>query len=381
MLSKVLTTRPAQILTRRGFYQPVSNPVLKQVGVMDLQVSSGASRLETAAVLLRLKTLTHRDFKAALAIQQKPHFNFIIDRVQAFARHLILIKDHGIRNFTQRALEKAAPEFFLKPSAIMNSKFHPIDEFSIGGQIMHSCRTAELGIWLHRALFPNEAVSDLFIAGLLLHDICSHIKISPNGDLVFIDTSAGHAIEGTRFLRDLAQREFPGLLDQLEPIFNMIYFHFGRWEKSVDTTLTPQNNFYDWFLSATDIIAAFSRSCITYRGIFPWHNPTEICFSSIDGWLINKNPLPANIQDHELNFSKQAAIVMAKIFFEQYAVEDKARQDKIILSIICGRKLPEFSDKQELTADVDKFIAAVCLAMLEVPSGIFNLQVKLSEIF
>ncbi len=367
-----------RVLTKQGFYYPINNLALKQIGIMGLQVSAGASRIETLAVLAKLKTLKHQDFKSALLIQQRPHFNFVIDREKPFQHHLGLIRNQRIKAFTRRALEIAAPEFFLKPSSVTTAKFHPVDEFSIGGQVFHSARATELGVGLHRVLFPNEEVPDVFIAGLLLHDICSHIKIKANGDLVLIHTSKGHAPEGAKFLRALAQKEFPELLSELEPVFNMVFYHYGRWEDTVDTTLTPKNDFYDWFLSATDIITAFARSFIDYPGAPSFKDRAAVALSNIDGWFFERRVLPLSVRRSTLTAAQEKAVAMAKVFFVQYDIEP-ARQNRIIETICRMDNVLVRYTKDELVRHVDLFIVMVSLALQHVPTTVLDLTISLND--
>jgi len=358
----------------------VHNPALNWAGVYALTFKPGVGAIRTTAVALSLQTLKPQNFRFLLELCADPDYELQIDREVSFVRYLQMIADPVVREFTERALELAPNEFFIKPSSMTTSAHHPLDEYAVGGQVLHSNRTARLGFWIYNQLFlEDRAELSQFVSAMLLHDIVSHAVERSDGRLVFSEKDIDHGVKGGVWLEKLARSEFGYALEKLLPVCRMVYYHMGRWGKETDTTLTKENSCLEWLVAATDMIAALPRSYVSLIDLPAWSTREMVFSQVITAEKFDRRPLPVDIRWSALSRQKQIALVIAKEMFRQYAVVDYGTQDKIIAGILNTGSLLQV-DKQRLAEEVDYFIACVSLAAAMTPVTVFDTQVNLADL-
>lgn len=336
---------------------PVTNQALRQAGILYLRIGSGAGTLKFAAARISLEIATAFSFRPVLAIQSDPNFDFKVAKGTQLARFVERIKDPELRAFTKTALEQAPTEFFLKPSALSSSLHHPLDEFSIGGEVIHSARAAELASQLYPAMFGGQEAPDALLVSALLHDALSNMKVQ-DGALVFDPRSKRHGELTAAWIRMLAEREYPHLLDKLAPVISMVASHMGRWE-GVD--LFQRGALLDRLFSAIDIISAYPHAFVDYPGAPPWVSRDRVFGQARSD---DKTVLPIFGQRWgSLGQLEKMELTMASELFRQYGVLIYGDMERATEYILHKRTYRE----EEMLADRLKFITVVTQAAAACP--------------
>ncbi|MBU4348340.1 HD domain-containing protein [Patescibacteria group bacterium] len=100
----------------------------------------------------------------------KKHFNDCIELIQSLK----------IRNFVKKALKKAPKKFWIAPSSSSN-KYHPPEDQSEGGVVIHSRKAVQVAISLCPFFSVSDQITkDKVIAACILHD--THKNGNPWGE-------------------------------------------------------------------------------------------------------------------------------------------------------------------------------------------------------
>ncbi len=92
------------------------------------------------------------------------------DKVDTFKEELDLIFDKNIKAFTEVCLLMAPDYFFIDCPASSTGKYHPIDEISWDGCIIHTKRVITVAFDLCRGL-GCENNRDAIISACIIHDL------------------------------------------------------------------------------------------------------------------------------------------------------------------------------------------------------------------
>lgn len=161
------------------------------------------------------------------------------DRLNLFKSELELIGKDSIREFTKACI-KAAPDYvFVDCPSSSSSKFHPIEELSGDGTVLHTKKVCALAYELSRA-FDCEQYRDQVCAAALLHDLAKQALVK-----------SGHTVKEhpqimAKLVFDVYEKEFKGKLDKESAviIYSCVNYHYGPWSSQdihkpmVDYTLT-----------------------------------------------------------------------------------------------------------------------------------------------
>jgi hypothetical protein len=96
-----------------------------------------------------------------------------MDKVKAFEKELVYIKNNDIRRFTEKAIESLPDYFFTVPGS-SSGKYHPAYALGEGGLLRHVRACVRVAVELFRmhmfyGYFTNDEL-DIIIASLILHD-------------------------------------------------------------------------------------------------------------------------------------------------------------------------------------------------------------------
>jgi len=97
----------------------------------------------------------------------------LYDPNKLFAQELAWITDVALRNFTTRALTRA-PEYFWTVRASLSCKFHPADEWTPGGLVLHTRRVAACAKSIAEGWRLSYGQKNALVAAALLHDVCKY---------------------------------------------------------------------------------------------------------------------------------------------------------------------------------------------------------------
>lgn len=144
------------------------------------------------------------------------------ERIKVFEKELELILDDKIREFTKLCLSQAPNYFFTDCPASSTGKFHPIDELSWDGTIIHTKKVFTTAYELCRGL-SCEKNRDEILAACIIHDLLKQGK-----------TKSGHTTKDHPALAaELVintQRDVQLLNnDSYAIIKGCVGFHYGPW--------------------------------------------------------------------------------------------------------------------------------------------------------
>lgn len=179
---------------------------------------------------------------------------------------VLKITDKDMMVFTTHCILKL-PKYSLVPSS-RSGKYHPIDEFRIGGQALHVSRVVRtMEHLLERDGETDPKVRDLMVMTAILHDVNKAID-------------ARSEAAGPEFIK----AELTSVYGELWPVWGkhlveLITVHGGRWTPmDAKYRYNPNDKFHMWIHTA-DYIA--SRNDIKYTD--------DICPHRRIRWLVKLN--------------------------------------------------------------------------------------------
>ena len=153
-----------------------------------------------------------------------------IEKETVFSKELDLIYDKNIKEFTRLCLISAPDYFFNDCPASSSGKYHPLDELSWDGTIIHTKKVFTVAYDLCRGLGCEEN-RDEILSSCIIHDLRKQGL-----------TASGHT---TKSHPDLGSKLVDEVYDATQIIsvssYNMIRccvgYHYGPW--SVDPWIKP----------------------------------------------------------------------------------------------------------------------------------------------
>jgi hypothetical protein len=152
-------------------------------------------------------------------------------RVELFKNELELISNPAIKDFIKACLKEVPDYIFTDCPSSSSGKYHPIEELSADGTIIHTKKVFAVAYELSRAL-DCEHHRDEICAAAILHDMLKQGKVK-----------SGHTVKDhpqlmAQFVADLYKNKFKeeGKLsrESMIIIYYGIFYHYGPWtEKSV----------------------------------------------------------------------------------------------------------------------------------------------------
>lgn len=146
------------------------------------------------------------------------------EKIEVFSEELDLIFDKKIKEFTKICLMVAPDYFFKECPASSSGKYHPIDELSGDGTILHTKRVVTVGYDLCRGL-GCESNRDSIISACILHDLRKQ-GLTKTGH-----TQKNHPDLAAKLVEEV-QHDTQILNDTTYNIIrNCVGFHYGPWSQ------------------------------------------------------------------------------------------------------------------------------------------------------
>jgi len=159
----------------------------------------------------------------------------IEEKVERFAPELRLIFDKKVREFTRLCIGQAPDYFFIDCPSSTTGKFHPLDELTADGVVIHTRKVFTMVYEMVKAM-DCERSRDLVCAAALIHDLRKQGIVSKG------HTDMAHHCDYAAQLVTEVQ-EATQLLDtnQYNIIRNCVGYHLGPW--SNDPWKKPMVNY------------------------------------------------------------------------------------------------------------------------------------------
>lgn len=176
------------------------------------------------------------------------------ERIKIFQGELDLIYDEGIREFTKLVLTQLPAYFFLDCPSSSTGKYHPIDECTYLGSIIHTKRVFTVTFELCRGLGCEKSRDELLSAAIL-HDGLKQGK-----------TKIGHTIKDhPNLAADLIKEVYEAtqMIDKksYNIIRNCVGYHYGPWGTSPWVKSLSAYTLEELTLYTSDYVA--SKRCIS----------------------------------------------------------------------------------------------------------------------
>ena len=146
-------------------------------------------------------------------------------KVSFFETELERIYDSSVREFTRLCIVNAPDYIFEDCPSSSSGKYHPLDELSWDGTIIHTKKVFTLAYELVKGL-GCENNRDLVLSACIIHDLCKRgwKTYGPH-------TVKDHPAIGAQLVREV--QDATQLLDdeQLEIIANCVGYHYGPWSE------------------------------------------------------------------------------------------------------------------------------------------------------
>lgn len=144
------------------------------------------------------------------------------DRCKVFEKELELILDPKVREFTKLCLMAAPDYFFTDCPASSTGKYHPLDELSWDGTILHTRKVFTVCYVLCRGLGCEDSRDEL-LAATIIHDLRKQgLKRTGHTTKDHPDLGAKLVEEVQRDTQMLSQNSF-------NIIKSCVGFHYGLW--------------------------------------------------------------------------------------------------------------------------------------------------------
>jgi hypothetical protein len=183
----------------------------------------------------------------------------IEDRFKCFDEQLELISDDRIREFTKLCIATAPDYFFTDCPASSSGKYHPLDELSWDGTIIHTKRVFVVGYTLARGLDIEEK-RDLILSACLIHDLLKQGEWHSGHTVKYHPRLAAELV-------DKIQNETQ-LLEQWEYdiIRSSVALHYGPW--SVKNVKKPMSEYTleELCVYMADYVASKKFIDVKYKG-------------------------------------------------------------------------------------------------------------------
>lgn len=175
------------------------------------------------------------------------------ERFKIFQEELNLIYDKNIREFTKLVLTQLPAYFFLDCPSSSSSKYHPVDELSFDGCIIHTKRVFTVAYDLCRGL-NAEQNRDEILAATILHDGVKQGRQKTG------HTVKNHPGLAADLIKDVQEATQIINDNSYNIIRNCIGFHYGPWSispwaKSLDEYTPEEMTVY-----VSDYVA--SKRCV-----------------------------------------------------------------------------------------------------------------------
>jgi len=149
------------------------------------------------------------------------------ERLETFKEELTLINKPEIREFVEACIEVSPDYVFEDCPSSSSGKYHPVDELSGDGTVLHTKRVFALAYELSRG-FDCEYNRDEICAAALLHDMTKQGLVKSG------NTVKDHPQIMAKLVADVYKEKFQDKLNRESAlkIYYAIFYHYGPWSST-----------------------------------------------------------------------------------------------------------------------------------------------------
>jgi len=145
-------------------------------------------------------------------------------KISTFKDELDLIFNKKIKQFTEICLMVAPDYFFIDCPASSSGKYHPIDELSWDGTIIHTKRVVTVAYDLCRGL-GCESNRDAIISACVIHDLRKQGLIKTG------HTQKNHPELAAQLVKEVQKDTQILTENDFKIIYNSVGYHYGPWSQ------------------------------------------------------------------------------------------------------------------------------------------------------
>jgi hypothetical protein len=170
-----------------------------------------------------------------------------------------LIVDESIRSFVRSILIRN--DLFWEIPSSFSGKYHPYDEHSDGGNVLHTKRVVRIASYMSESYSLSQEEKDIVIAACLLHDLCKGIHYGEDQECRY---DPMHPYTVGKFISSCQEKdkkfasesESSTLFlseDTVQSILRLIRCHLGPWSPIPETYPIT---YLDYIVHLSDNIAS-----------------------------------------------------------------------------------------------------------------------------
>jgi hypothetical protein len=184
----------------------------------------------------------------------------IEERINVFKPELDVIYDSRVREFTKLCISSAPDYFFTDCPASTTGKFHPLNELSWDGTVIHTKKVFNIAYTLSRGL-DIEYNRDLVLSACIIHDL---VKKGWNGGQW---TQKNHPLLAAELVEKI-QNETELLTDEeFNIIKNSVYYHYGPWTTKSRAKPMTEYTLEELCVYISDYVASKRFLHVEYEGV------------------------------------------------------------------------------------------------------------------
>ncbi len=182
------------------------------------------------------------------------------EREEVFKNELGMISDSRIKEFTKLCLASAPDYFFTDCPASSTGKYHPINEISWDGTIIHTKKVFNIAYSLSRGLGIEES-RDSILSACIIHDL---IKNGWKGGPWVLKNHPKLAAE----LVDRIQQDTQLLTEEEYNIIRgSVFYHYGPWTTRAVSKPMDEYTLEELCMYISDYIASKRFLDVKYKDV------------------------------------------------------------------------------------------------------------------
>jgi len=184
----------------------------------------------------------------------------IQEREAVFKNELELISENRIREFTKLCIFSAPDYYFTDCPASSTGKYHPINEISWDGTIIHTKKVFNIAYALSRGL-GIEHNRDVILSACIIHDL---VKKGWNGGQW---TQKNHPKLAAELVEQVQKDTQLLTVEEYEIVRNGVFYHYGPWTTKDNAKPMTDYTLEELCVYMSDYIASKRFIDVQYKDI------------------------------------------------------------------------------------------------------------------
>ena len=147
------------------------------------------------------------------------------EKIATFEQELKVIFDRKVKEFVRLCLTQAPDYIFENCPSSTSGKFHPIDELSTDGLIIHTKKVFTLAYEMIKGV-DCENSRDLVLAAAIIHDLRKQGPDKPSGH-----TNNDHPAQAAKLVDEVQEATQILTEEQHKILRNCVGYHYGPWSE------------------------------------------------------------------------------------------------------------------------------------------------------